>query len=102
MRLIESIRQFVRECIAAGKEGWREAEEKHTRRCARCNALVDREPFLAKDGMTAGYYDVQGNPSYEWGCYARPGEKYVCDPCMWSDPKFQLRRGTAILKTGWE
>jgi hypothetical protein len=91
--IIERVRRFVCECIEAGKEGWRESEEKHTRRCGRCHKVVDREPFPANDGMTAGYYDVQGDSRFEWGCYARPGEKYVCDPCLWSDPKFIARRG---------
>ncbi len=93
MNLTERVRQFVRECIESGKEGWREAEEKHTRRCSRCHKVVDREPFPASDGMTAGYYNVQGDPNVEWGCYARPGEKYLCDACMWIDPKFIKRRG---------
>ena len=100
MRLITTIRQFIRECIEAGKEGWNEAEENHTRRCGRCHKIVEQEPFNPR-GFTAGYYDVQGDPNVEWGCYARPGEKYLCDSCMWSDPKFILRRGTAVLKTGW-
>lgn len=91
MKLTERVRQFVRECIEAAKEGWREAEAQHTRRCDRCHKVVDREPF--PNTRTAGYYDVTGDPNVEWGCYARPGEKYVCDSCLWSDPKFIQRRG---------
>jgi hypothetical protein len=101
MNITERIRAYVRECIEAAKDGWREVEELHTRRCSRCRKVVDREPF-PRTGMTAGYYDVQGDPSYEWGCYARPGEKFLCDSCMWADPKYILRRGTAVLKTGWD
>ena len=93
MTLITTIREVIQECIASGKEGWREAEEKHTRRCSRCHKIVDQEPFPLKSGVTAGYYNVQGDPTFEWGCYARPGEKYVCDPCMWADPKYMERRG---------
>ena len=92
MKLIATIREFIQECIASGKEGWREAEEKHTRRCSRCHKIVEQEPFH-KSGMTVGYYNVQGDPNVEWGCYARPGEKYVSDSCLWSDPKFIQRRG---------
>ena len=92
MKLIITIREFIQESIAAAKEGWREAEEKHTRRCGRCHKIVEQEPFHT-GGMTAGYYNVQGDPNVEWGCYARPGEKYVCDSCLWSDPKFIQRRG---------
>jgi uncharacterized protein (DUF736 family) len=51
--------------------------------CSRCaEAIPDFAPPV--DGeMTAGYYIAAA-----WQKYANPGEVYVCDACMWSDPRY--------------
>nr|WP_143838143.1 hypothetical protein [Nitrospira cf. moscoviensis SBR1015] len=33
--------------------------------------------------MTAGYYVAEA-----WQKYANPGEVYICDSCMWADPRY--------------
>ena len=41
--------------------------------------------------MTAGYYVVTGTGG--WAEYAKPGEQFVCDACMWADPAYQAIYG---------
>lgn len=33
--------------------------------------------------MTVGYYDAKG-----WPQFANPGEVFICDACMWEDPRY--------------
>lgn len=40
--------------------------------------------------LTCGYYVVDRGI---WKDFARPGEKCVCDHCMWDDPKYQAIYG---------
>jgi hypothetical protein len=50
--------------------------------CSRCKQPIrDFEP--PSEGMTAGYYVAAG-----WEKYCNPGEVYVCDACMWKDPRY--------------
>ena len=51
--------------------------------CDRCGNHV--EGFIDTH-FTSGVY-VVGPDSY-WSAFARPGEKIICDPCMWADPKY--------------
>jgi hypothetical protein len=65
--------------------------------CSRCHTVLPGSK-LPDGGMTAGYYDVRGTNG--WADYANPGEQYLCDTCMWADPRyirdypeFQLQSG---------
>ena len=53
--------------------------------CSRCTKPIrDFEP--PKEGeMTAGYYVAAAT---NWKKYANHGEVYICDACMWSDPRY--------------
>lgn len=84
---------WVREIITAFKTSYRrEAGHLH---CGRCDKLVDTDG--PPKGMTAGYYDCTGDPGLnEWARYAQPGEKYLCDACMWGTPDFIARRGVHL------
>lgn len=33
--------------------------------------------------MTAGYYVAAA-----WSAFTNPGELYVCESCMWADPRY--------------
>lgn len=52
-------------------------------RCSRCTKVIER--FVPPDagGMTAGYYVAAA-----WAKYTNPGEVYVCESCVWSDPRY--------------
>lgn len=54
--------------------------------CSRCNTFItgsDSSDHL--QGFTCGYYDLSGG---NWKDFARQGEVYICDTCMFSDPKY--------------
>jgi hypothetical protein len=57
--------------------------------CDRCGKKVDGMISITpKDGVvvTSGYYIVaEGN----WKECQRDDEEYVCDQCMWEDPKYK-------------
>ena len=53
--------------------------------CDRCGRTVEGWRESEPIGMTAGYYNVETS----WTKYANPGEKNVCDQCMWEDPRYQ-------------
>ncbi len=53
--------------------------------CSRCKK--DTGSPLPDGGMTAGYYHVGAGPS-GWSQFANLGEVYICDECMWSDPRY--------------
>ena len=57
--------------------------------CDRCSQIV---PDAAKscDGTTCGYYEVAGGT---WHRFSNAGEKYLCDACMFSDPRYQAVYG---------
>jgi hypothetical protein len=52
--------------------------------CDRCHTNLP-DTTLPDGGMTAGYYDVS---SGDWAKLANHGEQYVCDGCMWADPRY--------------
>lgn len=54
-----------------------------TVQCDRCGALVYG---LETERGTSGFYRVAAEP---WEPYARPGERVLCDGCMWEDPGYQ-------------
>jgi hypothetical protein len=58
--------------------------------CSRCSKLLDG-PVPDGTTMTAGYYDVRGQSS--WAYFAKPGEQFVCDGCMWKDPAYKAIYG---------
>lgn len=58
--------------------------------CDRCKKKIDG---FRDHGMTAGFYDTSTDL---WGKFANPGEKNVCDDCMWSDPRYQAVYGQQV------
>lgn len=56
--------------------------------CDRCGAKVDG---FRGQYATAGFYDTAGQSW--WARYARPGERIVCDACMWADPGYRADYG---------
>lgn len=61
------------------------------RNCCRCNKTVDIADFT--EGMTAGYYDVRGNA---WEQFSDANEDFICDSCMWKDPRYRVVYGVLI------
>jgi hypothetical protein len=62
-------------------------EHNVTVKCSGCKELVEG---VRGNGFTGGFYDVAKG---EWSKFARPGEKRLCDVCMWSRPEYQLVYG---------
>ena len=57
--------------------------------CSRCRFAIlgSNEESDLRDSFTCGYYIVTRGSN--WNRFAHPGEKYLCDSCMWADPRFQ-------------
>jgi hypothetical protein len=54
--------------------------------CSRCKKNIEG---TRSDLATGGYYDVRPTDSPAgWDKYANPGETILCDPCMWTDPRY--------------
>jgi hypothetical protein len=51
--------------------------------CSRCHRPIVGFTPPAEGRMTAGYYVASA-----WRKYANPGEVYICDACMWDDPRY--------------
>jgi hypothetical protein len=51
--------------------------------CSRCNKDTGSPLPNPSGGMTAGYYVAAG-----WKQFANREEVYICDACMWSDPRY--------------
>lgn len=64
-------------------------------RCSRCQTVLRH--FVPPDEceMTAGYYLASA-----WPQYANPGEIYICDACMWADPRYVAVYGNAPAPAG--
>lgn len=58
-------------------DGWVEIE------CDRCHQKVMGQ---IDDTSSAGVYVVE--EGWCWSKFARPGERIVCDSCMWADPRY--------------
>lgn len=56
-------------------------------KCNHCSKVVEG---VRGENFTGGFYDVAKG---FWKNFARPGEKRLCDVCMWSRPEFQLVYG---------
>lgn len=54
-----------------------------TVQCDRCGMMVDG---YADDHATAGFYQVREGSL--WARYARLGEQYLCDTCVYEDPRY--------------
>lgn len=54
--------------------------------CSRCRRRVAGFRRPRADRFTIGYYVVA--PPAWWARFARPGERIVCDACMWVDPGY--------------
>jgi hypothetical protein len=58
--------------------------------CSRCGKIIDSPPPEPSE-MTAGYYIAAGHQQF-----ANPGEVYVCDACMWADPRYIAVHGRPL------
>lgn len=58
--------------------------------CSRCSK--DTDSPLPGIGMTAGYYVAKA-----WIQFANPGEVFICDNCMWTDPRYIAVYGVQSL-----
>jgi hypothetical protein len=61
--------------------------------CDRCGKEIDG---FRGEYATAGFYDVTGQSW--WSRYARPGERNVCDDCMWQDAGYRADYGVHLSK----
>ena len=51
--------------------------------CSRCKQPIKNFSPPESGNFTAGYYVAQG-----WLEFSNPGEVYICDDCMWKDPRY--------------
>ena len=56
--------------------------------CDRCKKVVEG---IRGEKFTAGFYDMT-----KWEEYRRENERYVCEPCMFADPKYLERYGSCF------
>jgi hypothetical protein len=56
--------------------------------CDRCKQIVEG---IRGEEFTAGFYDMT-----KWEEYRRENEQYVCDSCMFADPKYVARYGSCF------
>lgn len=56
----------------------------------KCSACKKEVEGVRGADFTGGFYDVSKG---FWKNFARPGEKRLCDNCMWSRPEFQFVYG---------
>lgn len=52
--------------------------------CSRCRKVVI-DAAKECNGTTAGYYEVARG---QWRKFANVGEQYLCDACMFADPRY--------------
>jgi hypothetical protein len=57
--------------------------------CDRCKQLV--EGIRCENEFIGGFYDMA-----KWQEYRRDNEQYVCDSCMFADPKYVERYGSCF------
>lgn len=60
-------------------------------KCGRCHQAIKDFTPPTRNGMTAGYY-------YGWTDFMNPGERYVCDDCMFKDPRYIKVYGEHTVK----
>lgn len=61
--------------------------------CDRCQQKFEGS---RTEDATAGFYDVTPTDSPAgWDKFANPGERIVCDRCMWTDQRYVAAHGTA-------
>ena len=54
--------------------------------CSRCQKGVEgSHPEDSSSGCTAGYYDCRSGP---WAEFSGVSEDFLCDACMFKDPKY--------------
>lgn len=61
-----------------------------TVKCDRCGKLiegVEYPPEEGKLGATGGFYRIKED-GVGWGKYTNPGERVICDACMWQDERY--------------
>jgi hypothetical protein len=51
--------------------------------CDRCKRDLSVLIALSTEDMTMGYYRAKG-----WADFCNPGEQYICDCCMFKDPRY--------------
>ena len=56
--------------------------------CDRCKQIVEG---IRGEEFTAGFYDMT-----KWEEYRRENEQYVCESCIFADPKYVERYGSCF------
>jgi hypothetical protein len=56
--------------------------------CDRCQQIVEG---IRGEEFSAGFYDMS-----KWEEYRRHNERYVCESCMFADPKYIERYGSCF------
>lgn len=56
--------------------------------CDRCQQIVEG---IRGEQFSAGFYDMS-----KWEEYRRDNERYVCESCMFADPKYIERYGSCF------
>lgn len=74
--------------------------------CDRCGKTVKGLMGTSLDnegrpnmGFTAGFYRI-AKDGEGWGQYTNPGERNVCDECMWADPRYIADYGDSRITKG--
>lgn len=62
--------------------------------CDRCKKEI--QGFKISGEVTGGYYEV-GPLGNVWGKFSNPGERNVCDNCMWTDPRYVVAYGKSYI-----
>ena len=52
--------------------------------CDRCGKQIEG---IEHETATGGFYRIKVDGE-GWGKYTNPGERVVCDDCMWHDPRY--------------
>ncbi len=62
--------------------------------CSRCKEDLSELMRASRPDMTVGFYQVNEG---QWVAFANEGERYLCDACMWKDPRYIAEYGEQKL-----
>ncbi len=69
--------------------------------CDRCKQPIDGAEYGSDEvklGFTSGFYRITEDGK-GWGKYTNPGERIICDACMWRDARYQADYGAAAAQS---
>lgn len=69
-------------------------EKPQSVQCARCKKHIDSE-FDPRDSICAGFYWI--GPGSMWNEFAKPGEEFICDECLWTSPEYIAKFGVGVI-----